>query len=102
MLKINLVYHGKCFNENNRHDYIGGTDNRIEQQIIDHNKLDKISHFLRIARKIEHHHIWHNDFKISEVIIVLVSKWELVKPYLLSSLNRHLVNKNNRFTLSDK
>ena len=64
MLKINLVYHGKCFNENNRHDYIGGTDNRIEQQIIDHNKLDKISHFLRIARKIEHHHIWHNDFKI--------------------------------------
>ena len=63
-LKINLVYNGKCPSENCRDNYIGETDHRIEERIIDQNKRNKNLQLLRNIRGMEHHHIWHEDFKI--------------------------------------
>ena len=43
----NLVYYGKCPNQTCTEDYIGETDRRIRERIIDHNKRDKNSHILK-------------------------------------------------------
>ena len=54
----------KCPNENYiGGDYIGETDRRIEERIIDYNESNKSSR-LRHAREMEHHPIWHEDFEI--------------------------------------
>ena len=45
-------------------DYIGETDGRIKERIIDHNKSDKNSHILKHSRKEGHTHVWDRDFKV--------------------------------------
>lgn len=65
-LKINLVYHGKCPNENCRDNYKGEIDHRIEERIIYQNKRNKNLQLLRNIGEMEHHHIWHENFKITE------------------------------------
>ena len=62
--KHNLVYYGKCPEKECKDDYIGETDRRIRERIIDHNKRDKSSHLLRHAREHKHTHVWDNNFKI--------------------------------------
>ena len=37
----NLVYYSQCPNDQCRKDYVGESDRRIEQRIIDHNKHNK-------------------------------------------------------------
>ena len=44
--------------------YIGETDRRISERIIDHNKRDKNSYPLQHAQNKKHAHVWVNDFTI--------------------------------------
>ena len=37
----NVVYYGKCPNANCKDDYIGETDRKVIERVIDHNKRDK-------------------------------------------------------------
>ena len=56
-----------CFKcpENHCDDfYIGETDRRISDKIIDHNKRDKSSHPLQHIQNKKHAHIWVNNFTI--------------------------------------
>ena len=51
--------------ENNCDDfYIGETDRRISESIIDQNKRDKNSHPLQHAQNKKHAYVWVNDFTI--------------------------------------
>ena len=60
----NLVYYGKCPNQTCTEDYIGETDRRIKERIIDHNKRDKNSHILKHSREEGHTYVWDKDFKV--------------------------------------
>ena len=44
--------------------YIGETDRRISERIIDHNKRDENSRPLQHAQNKKHAHVWANDFTI--------------------------------------
>ena len=59
-----LFYYGKCPNQTCAEDYIGETDRRIKETIIDHNKRDKNSHILKHSREEGHTHVWEKDFKV--------------------------------------
>ena len=60
----NLLYYGKCPNQTCTEDYIGETDRRIKERIIDHNKRDKNSHILKHSREEGYTHVWDGDFKV--------------------------------------
>ena len=60
----NFVYYGKCPNHNCKDDYIGETDRRVIERVIDHNKRDKKSHMLKHSRDKLHTHVWEYDFKL--------------------------------------
>ena len=59
----NFVYYGNCLNQTCSEDYIGETDLRIKERIIDHNKRDKNSNILKHPREEGHCHVWDTDFK---------------------------------------
>ena len=60
----NLVYYSKCPDKTCNEDYVGETDRKIEERIMDHNKRDKNSHLLKHSREKNHQHVWENDFKV--------------------------------------
>ena len=60
----NLVYYSKSPDKTYNEDYVGKTDTRIEERIMDHNKLDKNSHLLKNSRENNHQHVWENDFEV--------------------------------------
>ena len=47
----NVVYCGECPNLNCKDDYIGETDRRVIERVIDYNKRDKKSHMLQYSRE---------------------------------------------------
>ena len=59
-----VVYYGKCPNVNCKEDYIGETERRLLERVIDHNKRDKKSHMLKHSRGHKHTHVWVDDFKL--------------------------------------
>ena len=63
----NKVYFSRCPNITCNKRYVGETDRKIEERIMDHNKRDKNSHLLKHACKGQHTHVWNNDFKILNV-----------------------------------
>ena len=58
----NLVHYSKCPDKTCNEDYVVETDKRIEERIIDHNKIDKSSHLLKHSREKNHQHAWEIDF----------------------------------------
>ena len=60
----NVVYYGKCPNPNCKDDYIGETDKRVTERVIDHNKQDKKSHMLKHSRDKLDPRVWEYDFKL--------------------------------------
>ena len=60
----NVVYYGKCPNPNCKDDYIGETDRRVIERVIDHNKRDEKSHMLQHSCGKFHNHVWEDDFKL--------------------------------------
>ena len=52
-----LVYYSRCLDETCNEDYVGETNKRIEERIIDHNKRDKNSHFLKHSGEKNHQHV---------------------------------------------
>ena len=60
----NVVYYGKFPNPNCKDDYIGETDRRVIERVIDHNKREKKSHMLKHSRDKLHTHVWEYDFKL--------------------------------------
>ena len=59
-----VVYCCKCPENDSDGFYIGETDWRISERIIDHNKRDKNSHPLQHAQNKKHALVWVNDFTI--------------------------------------
>ena len=59
----NVAYYEKCPNPNCKDDYIGETDRRVIERVID-NKRDKKSHILKHSRDKLHTHVWEYDFKL--------------------------------------
>ena len=59
-----VVYYGKCPNPNRKDEYIGETDRRVIERVMDHNKRDKMSHMLKHSRDKLHNHVWEDDFKL--------------------------------------
>ena len=47
-----------------QNDYVGETDRRSIERIIDHNRLDRKLQLLKHARDENHTHVWEQDFKI--------------------------------------
>ena len=68
----NIVYFSHCPNVTCNKTYVGETDRRIKERIIDRNKRDKSSHLLKHACESQHTHVWKDDFKILMVIIKVV------------------------------
>ena len=60
----NLVYYAKCSNQTFSEDYIGETDRRIKERMIDHSKLDKNSHILKHSGEEGPTHVWDKDFNV--------------------------------------
>ena len=60
----NVVYFSRCPKATCNDIYVGETDRRIKERIMDHNKRDKSSHLLKHARESQHTHVWKDDFKI--------------------------------------
>ena len=58
------MYCCKCPGNDCDDFYIGETDRRVSERIIDHNKKDRNSHSLQHAENNKHTHIWVNDFTI--------------------------------------
>ena len=44
--------------------YIGETDRKISERVIDHNKRDKNSYPLQLAQNKKHTHVWVNNFTV--------------------------------------
>ena len=59
-----LVYYSRCLDETCNEDYVGETDKRIEERIIDHNKRDKNSHLLKQSGEKNHQHVQESYFKV--------------------------------------
>ena len=57
----NVVYYGKCPNPNCKEDYLGETNRRVTERVIDHNKGDKMSYMLKHSRDKLHTHFWEDD-----------------------------------------
>ena len=60
----NLVYYSKCPNKTSNENYVGETDRRIEERIMDNNKRDKNSHLLKHSRERNRQHACENDVKV--------------------------------------
>ena len=60
----NVVYYGKCPNPNFKEDYLGETDRRVIERVIDHNKRNKKFDMLKNSRDKLHTHVWEDDFKL--------------------------------------
>ena len=60
----NLVYYGKCPNQACAEDYIGESDRRIKDIIIDCNKCDKNSHTLKHFRQEVYSHVLDKNLKV--------------------------------------
>ena len=60
----NLVYLSTCPHNDCTETYIGETNRRIVERIIDHNKRDKNSHVLAHSRSKQHPHVWSDNFKV--------------------------------------
>ena len=60
----NLVYYSKCPNKTCNEDYVGETDRRIEERIMDHKKRDKKSLLLKHSPEKNHQHVRENYFKV--------------------------------------
>ena len=59
----NIVHFSRCPNVSCNETYVGETDRRITERIMDHNNRDKSSHLLKQTRESQHTHIWNDDFK---------------------------------------
>ena len=60
----NITYFSKCPEIDCKETYIGETDRRIQERIIDHNNRDKKTYLLKHSQGSQHSHVWINDFKI--------------------------------------
>ena len=60
----NMVYFSHCPNVTCNKTFVGETDRKIKECIMDHNKRDKRSHLLKHAHESQHTHVWKDDFKI--------------------------------------
>ena len=60
----NLVYYRKCPNQTCTKDYIGETDRKIRERIINHNKRDKSLHILKHSREEGRTHVRDKDFRL--------------------------------------
>ena len=62
--RYNIVYFSRSSNVTCNETYVGETDRRIKEHIIDHNKRHKSSHLLKHAHESQHTHVWKDNFKI--------------------------------------
>ena len=60
----NIVYFSCCLNVNCNETYVGETDSRIKERIIDHNKRGKTSHLQKHVRESQHTHVWKDHFEM--------------------------------------
>ena len=60
----NVVYYSKCPDKTCNERYVGETDRRIEERIVDHNKRNKNSDLLKHSRDRNHQHVLENHLKI--------------------------------------
>ena len=60
----NIVYFSHCPNVTCNETYVGETERRIKEHIMDHNKRDKSLHLLKHTHENQHTHVWKDDFKI--------------------------------------
>ena len=62
--KSDLVYKCTCPHTDCNELYIGETERRFEERIIDHNKRDKKSHIYKHSGENSHPHVWLDNFEI--------------------------------------
>ena len=60
----NILYFSHCPNVTCNEKYVGETDRKIKECIMDHKRRYKSSQLLKHAPESQHIHIWNNDFKI--------------------------------------
>ena len=61
---MNIVYFSCCPNVTCNETYVGETETRIEERVMDHNKRDKCSPLLKHARESYHINVWNDAFQI--------------------------------------
>ena len=62
--KSDLVYKCTCSQIDCNESYIGETERRFEERIIDHNKLDKKSYLYKHSSENSHPRVWLDNFQI--------------------------------------
>ena len=53
----NIVYFSRCSNVTCNETYVGETNRRIKERIVDHNKRDKSLHLLKYSCESQHNHV---------------------------------------------
>ena len=79
--KNNIVYYSKCPKINCKNGYVGETNRKSIERIIDHNKRDKKSYLLKHARCENHTHVLEQDFKILGSNYQLSIKRKIIKTF---------------------
>ena len=59
-----MVYHAKCAEENCNDDYVGETEGRIAERMLDHSGRDKNSHILKHQIEKKHACPQYENFKV--------------------------------------
>ena len=59
-----MVYHAKCAEENCNDDYVGETEGRIAERVLDHSGRDKNSHTLKHQIEKKHACPQCENFKV--------------------------------------
>ena len=62
--KSGLVYKCTCPQIDCNESYVGETERRFAERIIDHNKRDKKSHIYKHSNENSHPHVWLDNFQI--------------------------------------
>ena len=62
--KSDLVYKCRCPQIDCNQSYIGETEKRFEERIIDHNKCDEKSYIYKHSSENSHPHVWLDNFEI--------------------------------------
>ena len=60
--KSDLIYECSCPHEECNETYLGETERRFEERVIEHNNRDKKSHMYKHCKSKNHPHVWWDNF----------------------------------------
>lgn len=98
--KNNIVYLCRCPEDSCIETYIGETNRRIQERILDHNGRDKNSHVYKHSNNVNHKHVWLDDFEILDSNYTSTYKRKLSESLFIKKYNSTLNTQENSVKLN--